>query len=457
MNRKLLGQVAISLYDRLSGRNVLAKKHVLTDDSNLSYDENRIIQTGKLVDVLKHAFRTVPFYRETLSHLKLTFCQENALETLQLFPIMSKNSLLENYENLHSSIKSYNVREVTTGGSTGRPTVVLKDSYHIDWMVGAELLFYDWAGYYPGMKLLKIWGSERDIFEGTLGTGNRVKNFLMNRDFINTFRLKNDQISEIFQALKRYKSEAYLVYGYVESMYLISKYFNDNKFEFPRPVAVLTTAGTLFPEMRHMIEQVFKCPVMNKYGCREINSIACECPNMNGLHIPLRLNYIEILNNDNEPCAPGEVGEIAITSLTNYSMPLIRYKLGDMAKVALHGCDCNINFPVIDHIIGRTSDVFETKDGEFVHGEFFSHIFYDFPWVNKFRVIQESHLEFTIELEFQNQITDDQKQNFETLIGGRIKKVFGQGSMITFKYESELKVPASGKFRFTISKVRKAA
>ena len=52
-----------------------------------------------------------------------------------------------------------------------------------------------------------------------------------------------------------------------------------------RPRGVITTAMVLHSWQRRVIEEVFACPVTNRYGCEEVSLIACECEAHDGLHV----------------------------------------------------------------------------------------------------------------------------------------------------------------------------
>ena len=76
-------------------------------------------------------------------------------------------------------------------------------------------------------------------------------------------------------------------------------------------------------------------------------------------------NLVEVINKNGEPCSPGEEGEIALTNLTNYSMPIIRYKIGDFGILKEPSeCSCGCNYPMLKKVIGRKTDIF--YDAKFI-------------------------------------------------------------------------------------------
>jgi len=73
---------------------------------------------------------------------------------------------------------------------------------------------------------------------------------------------------------------------------------------------------------------------------------------------------IEFLDDDGEPVANGEVGEIVTTGLFNYAMPMIRYKLGDFGIPVEDRCSCGRSWPLIKNIEGRTQDTLILSNGK---------------------------------------------------------------------------------------------
>ena len=74
---------------------------------------------------------------------------------------------------------------------------------------------------------------------------------------------------------------------------------------------------------------------------------------------------VEILR-DGGPVAPGELGEVVVTDLYSYAMPLIRYRMGDLARAGSGPCRCGLGLPVLDAVEGRCGDAMAGKDGDTV-------------------------------------------------------------------------------------------
>ncbi|MCK5245046.1 MAG: hypothetical protein KAJ90_07225, partial [Desulfobacterales bacterium] len=71
----------------------------------------------------------------------------------------------------------------------------------------------------------------------------------------------------------------------------------------------------------------------------------------------------------------GQTGYIAVTDLSNYAMPFIRYRNADMAIMAQKPCPCGRPSPVIKELLGRSTDIIRTAHGDIIHGEYFTHLF----------------------------------------------------------------------------------
>ena len=139
--------------------------------------------------------------------------------------------------------------------------------------------------------------------------------------------------------------------------------------------------------MRSEIEEQFGADVFNFYGSREVGAIAGECVK-GRLHVFAMNNVVEVLDQWDKRTEAGQHGDIVVTNLHNYAMPVIRYRIGDSGALGSSDCECGSRLPVLDNLSGRVTDHFQADDGGLVHGEYFTHLFYFRDWVDQFQVLQ---------------------------------------------------------------------
>jgi phenylacetate-CoA ligase len=87
-----------------------------------------------------------------------------------------------------------------------------------------------------------------------------------------------------------------------------------------------------------------------------------DCRYHTGIHYWADYYILEILNPETlEPVAPGEVGEMVVTTLKKEAAPLIRYRTRDLTKIMPGECPCGSVMPRHDRILGRSDDMFIYK------------------------------------------------------------------------------------------------
>jgi phenylacetate-CoA ligase len=123
----------------------------------------------------------------------------------------------------------------------------------------------------------------------------------------------------------------------------------------------------LAPE-RLVIEQVLGVKVTDRYGCEEVSLIGCECERHAGMHINVDHLVVEFLRDDDTPAAPGELASVVVTDLLNHAMPMIRYKVEDLACFLADSCACGRGLPMMDRVAGRVADFLVREDGVLVAG-----------------------------------------------------------------------------------------
>ncbi len=110
--------------------------------------------------------------------------------------------------------------------------------------------------------------------------------------------------------------------------------------------------------MRAKLQERTGIRVHNCYGASEFyGPMFLECHEQNGLHIWADLCYMEILDENGEPCAEGERGEVVVTMLRKEAFPLIRYRIGDISSLDWSPCPCGRTHPRLMRLSGRTDDM----------------------------------------------------------------------------------------------------
>ena len=153
-----------------------------------------------------------------------------------------------------------------------------------------------------------------------------------------------------------------------------------------------------------------------------------------------------------KPVAPGETGELLITCLTNYAMPLLRYRIGDCGRLMDESqTGCGPGVQVLDHVSGRSVDVFRRPDRTLVVGEYFTHLMKDYePWIWKYQVVQKAPTHILFKLVKANGHLPGQV--LEQLTSGS-RLAMGSDCQVDFEFHDELPPLPSGKFRYTVCEV----
>jgi phenylacetate-CoA ligase len=127
--------------------------------------------------------------------------------------------------------------------------------------------------------------------------------------------------------------------------------------------------------------------VYNIYGTSETKEIAWECA-IGNAHINSDVVLVEILNDRRERVPMGDEGEIVVTLLVNFAMPLVRYATGDRGHLVPTPCPCGLPFPVLGGLTGREVDFVELEGGRRISPYTFSCLLEQIPGLQQYQVVQ---------------------------------------------------------------------
>jgi phenylacetate-CoA ligase len=330
-----------------------------------------------------------------------------------------------------------------TGGSTGEPMrFLVEDSF---WWWNAANLFRvrSWHGVREGDKIAWFWGARKDMPDWS--RRRRLRAYLMQERYLNAFSMTERKMSDFAAMLVDWQPA--MLKGYASALSLFARYLEGQDPTSIRPRYIEATSERLSDPQRELLEHVFACRVADHYSCREMGTMAYQCKE-GGFHICADVRYLEVVAG-NRLVQPGQLGEVAVTSLNQFAMPFIRYKNGDMAIYDGNRCPCGRGLPLLKEVVGRTNDYLVSADGQFVHSEFFAYLFRVKPQVVRYQVYQPEKDYLEVRLVCKCQVSDKWLDGVRVEIQDR----FGSSTNVLLRTVDHIALTPAGKHRYIISNV----
>jgi len=238
--------------------------------------------------------------------------------------------------------------------------------------------------------------------------------------------------------------------GYGSSLYAYAKYAQEKGINDITFKSAISWGDKMFPHYRKCIEEQFHTTVFDCYGACEGTMIAAECEYHN-YHIMTPHVFIEILDNEGREVSPGEMGEIMVTRLDNFLMPLVRYRIGDLAVKAdpQKECQCGRHLPLLEKIIGRDTDLVYTPKGKTLIVHFFTGILEHIEEIRQFQVVQHTIDDIEIRVIPAENFTTDCFENIKREILSKANEKFN----LRFSSVSKIDPSPSGKPQIVVSKL----
>lgn len=410
----------------------------------LTLGEQRAYQETKLRQLMVHAYYHVPYYREQFDRLGLKPEDIRTLDDLHKLPVITKKAVTEN---LYLGIMSNNhdkkkILKVTTSGSTGEPFAVFAEKRQLEMRWAATLRSTEWTGYRFGDRQVRLWHKYLSMKKSEV-LKELLDAFFTRRKFIPAYEISESNIKDFLKGIMRFKPV--LLDGYAESYNIIAQHLRNYAYEGHRPKAIMSSGQTLPPDSRQRIEEAFGCKVYDKYGAREFaGGLAYQCAEQNGYHIVSECAIIEIVDAQGKPVAPGEVGEVVVTELNNYALPLIRYKLGDfaMAMDPNMQCACGRGLPLMGAVEGRIQATIVGTSKQLIPGTFFARLFSNYDYaIRQFQVVQHELGKITMKIVKANRYDDQVLQN----VIGEIQKHLGEDMAVEVEFVDVIPLGRTGK------------
>ena len=420
-------------------RNIDKEYDKLSICDQMSVHQIEELQFQRLKEILLFVDKNVPYYQKIFREYNFNPQEFYDIKELEKLPYMDKEIVKANTEMLLAPAFRANKIERMTGGSTGEKLKIYYGPQSLDVTAAIVMRCQSWAGKKIGDRAVHFSSnifkdiSWRDALrEWMKCTVLHRKNILLDVFDDRTFDRVLDLLSDY---------HPYIVQGFPSIAYAIARYAEKKKYNIKGLFQIYESTGeTLYDFQREKIEEVFGCELFNRYGDAEFGIIAYECNLHKGLHVQSDVVYVEtpVIEDGGKP-------EIVVTSLTNYVMPLIRYRTGDLAQLSKVPCECGLPYPRLEQMQGRIHDFISLDGGVELSTTYLLDLFDRFGGVNDFQVcVLEGCLNVYILL--------DGVMSLETL--KEIQKSLSEDTRYQLKISihivKKLQVTSAGKFRYII-------
>lgn len=400
---KLLQNIILPLGEKLFG-------------STLSRDINRVnatlgqssadIQKKQAEDLLEHLKWVInhSVYFEKLNISK----SDNPYLWLKQFPILTKDIIRNNTDLILTAPRESLICNCTSG-STGVQTNIYINKKEQSLFRALQTTWWSWAGYVIGEPIFQTGLATKRSFEKWL------KDFFFRTHYQFAFGLTEENTISGFNWAR--KTEPFLG-GYASSLYVLSDLAKNKEIKMKSAVS---WGDKLFDHYRKNIERVFGCKIYETYGTGEGLMLGSQ-KDLEYLYIMEPYFFVELIDDQGNEVEDGEIGHVVVTSLIHKAMPLIRYKVGDLAiKLPLEQYPQHreLKLSLFQKIIGRETDIVETPLGKKLIVHSFTGVFEYYPQIKQFQVVQSTKEKLIIRyiqgIKFSFDLLEEIKCHLETL------------------------------------------
>jgi phenylacetate-CoA ligase len=413
---------------------------ILQKNMRLNTSEWQKIQEKKFIKLLTHAYQNVPFYRRLFDSVGISPGDIEDYEDISKIPITTKLQFQKAGEERIARNIDIHV-EHKTSGSTGIRLSLFFSMEDALYNRGT----YERARLENGLRIL------RDVLL-YIGNPSIIPNEnkwyehfgVRRKEGLNVFEPLEVQIKK----LEKVKPDA--LWGYPSSIRLLAKVMQEKEIKGICPRLIFTASELLDPKTRNFINSIFKVDLIDVYVAEEGGCMAWECEEHSGYHVNMDTVLMEFVDENGNRVNAGERGNVVITNLHSFAMPIIRYELGDYAIPTYQECSCGRPGYLIKAIEGRCDDFLKLSDNKSISPRILIPIIESVPGVSEFQLVQDKIDEFFVYIV-------KKKEGKDTLIIEEInkefKKIFGNNISVDTKIVEIISREKSGKLRSMISRL----
>ncbi|HYD50903.1 MAG TPA: hypothetical protein VEB21_21280 [Terriglobales bacterium] len=408
-------------------------------------------QGRNLAAIVRHAQRTVPYYRETLGRMNLTPADLRSVADLRRLPLIERSQLQRDPEYFVSeAVKRSDCLELRTGGSTGVPCTIYHDP---------RALFANAAhGERERSMITRLVGKRFGYRETVIGspttTDAVVQDFCARRAlFPRGVRIERQYLSLLeppersIARINEFRPDVLRSYGsYLEVLF---PHALKAAVHIHRPKVLVYSSDGLSAAVRQLIRRHFEIPVLSTYEAVEAFKIGFECLAGEGLHLNEDLYPLRIVDADGADRRDGESGDVVVSNLVNYATVLLNYRLGDIAqRLTDDPCPCGRKLARLSAPEGRNDEYLRLPSGQVIHPQAVRTILVGHPHIWRFQVVQRTASELQVKIVA---AVGAERGAMKSDLSERLAKTLGNQIRIEIIFVEAIASAGSNKFRVVVS------
>lgn len=345
------------------------------------------LQLARLRKLVSFAYENVDYYRNLFSSVGFQPRHLKRLADLEAIPVTTRASLqlIPADRVISRGYRAERLRPTRTGGSSGIPLTVYRN-----WRESRfGLLWRLRTWFHHGLR----W-NDHVMTICSRPPARHGRNLI--RSLPLPWHLNAAVLDEPDALLERLITlNPTVLYGYSFTVATLAALATAKKIPRGSLRLVGTSGDMLLPRFKQMIREAWDIEPIDIYASSEAGDIAWQCRRREQFHLNGDQTYVELLRNG-RPVHAGEEGEVVLTHMYRYAMPLIRYSPGDLAVPSATPCPCEVSLPTIQSLVGRTLNVVPLPDGRVYLG--FNVILNNIQGIRRFQVVQPALDRFQINI-----------------------------------------------------------
>jgi phenylacetate-CoA ligase len=438
-------QLIYPLQESLLNRPTFSYLQTLEESQWLSRAELEALQLQKLHALLLSAQQHSPWHAERIASSGMNL-DAISFEELRKLPTMNKADAQLHGQAMAWETVPGGAFRYTTGGSSGAPLIFRYGRSRQASDASGRIRARRWWQVNVGDREVYLWGAPVEL--NNTDKIKTIRDRLLNQLVLNAFAMSSSTMASYLSMIQRFNPSC--IYGYASSVALLAEYAKQNQrsLHLPALKVVCTTGEPLYAEQRQLIMEVFKVPVANEYGSRDIGFTAHENSHQQMLLMSESI-LLEVLDEYGLPVNVGEVGEAVMTGLCSEAQAFIRYRTGDKVRLTTDLDKEGRGLHVLEEVLGRDTDFLIHQDGSIIHALAAIYVLRETLGIEQFKITQQTVTDFEI------LVVCNESWNADSLavIANKFKARFGSHCITHIQLVSEILPEASGKMRQVVSKV----